>query len=155
MASGGARAHPGPVQDPMAIRHGKDGAKGWIHLAAEGRQGDPPTWPLIRPTVRELVLWDQEWRRPQAIVWDNNGQQLEVALYVRAVRIAENPKASSGDRTLVKQLQEILGLSLNGLAKNHWIIDLPASAQPQAVATAGTPGAPNARDRLKVMSHGA
>jgi len=152
VASGGARGRSGPPPDRMALRNGKDGATDWIHLPAEGRQGETPVWPLTRASKRELELWGAEWRRPQAVVWEANSQALEVALYVRSLVDAERPKAPVATRTLVRQLQEALGLSLPGLARNHWIIDLPASAQPQAVAATGTEGgARSARDRLKVV----
>jgi hypothetical protein len=85
------------------------------------------------------------------MLWEANGQELEVALYVRAVRIAENPKAKAGDRNLVKQLQEHLGLSQPGLARNHWIID---SGSPDDALPTDEPGtAPlpisTARERLR------
>jgi hypothetical protein len=149
---GGHRAS-GPPPDPNAIRRGKDGASDWMHLPAEGRQGDPPTWPLTRATARELALWAREWQRPQAVAWEANQQHVEVALYVRSLADAEKPKATVAIRTLVKQLQEALGLSLPGLARNHWIIDLPASAKP-AAATVEEP-TEDARARLKVLRRGA
>lgn len=63
-------------------------------------------------------------------MWEVNGQALEVAMYVRTVRDAEKPKASVAARTLVKQQQEALGLSLPGLARQRWIIDHdPGQAQ--------------------------
>lgn len=127
--SGGARAHSGPPPDPAALRRERDAGQ-WVHLPAAGRSGEPPAWPLSRPTARELALWALEWARPQALMWEVNGQALEVAMYVRTVRDAEKPKASVAARTLVKQQQEALGLSLPGLARQRWIIDHdPGQAQ--------------------------
>jgi len=97
-------------------------------------------------------MWVREWRRPQAVMWEVNGQHEEVALYVRSLAEAERPRASVAARTLVRQQQEALGLSLPGLARNHWIIDLPASSRPEPLAT-GTTG-PTARDRLRTVSGG-
>jgi hypothetical protein len=95
------------------------------------------------------VLWRRQWERPQAIMWEANGQHEEVALYCRALRDAERPKASVGMRTLVRQLQETLGLSLPGLHRNHWVIEhdpLPRPAeQPRPIVKS------DARDRLKVV----
>ena len=153
MASGGARARSGPAPDRNAIRNGRAGAD-WIRLPASGRKGESPEWPLTRATGRERTLWEREWRRPQAIMWEANGQELEVALYVRAVRIAENPKAKAGDRNLVKQLFEHLGLSQPGLARNRWVIvdDAAAADSPGDTTTARPIPISDARDRLRRMS---
>src|SRR4051812_30099693 len=102
MPSGGARARSGPAPDPNALRRDRDGAD-WTHLPSAGRQGDPPAWPLARPAKRELELWSSEWQRPQAVVWEANGQALEVALYVRTLVDAEAKDAPVSARTLVRQ----------------------------------------------------
>jgi hypothetical protein len=154
VSSGGARARSGPAPDRNAIRNGRAGAD-WIRLPASGRKGAPPAFPLSRPTARELALWAQEWRRPQAIMWEANGQELEVALYVRAVRIAEGAKAKVGDRNLVPRLQEALGLSQPGLARNHWIIDSgdPAGEAPEDGGKRPVPIS-TARERLARLREG-
>jgi hypothetical protein len=36
-----------------------------------------------------LIVWAGEWRRPQAVMWERFGQELEVALYVRCLVRAE------------------------------------------------------------------
>lgn len=146
--SGGARAHSGPPPDPAALRRDRNDDAGWIHLPAEGRQGEPPAWPLSRPTRRELVLWSQEWARPQAIMWERNGQALEVAMYVRTVKDAERPKAAVAARTLVRQQQETLGISLPGLHRNRWLIDAEPTPSRQHSATSSRS---DVRARLKVV----
>jgi hypothetical protein len=102
---------------------------------------------------RELEVWAGEWRRPQAVEWERNGQELEVALYVRALVAAEAPDAKVTLRTLVKQQQEALGISLPGLARNRWRI--PEEAAPNSQEP--TPVAPgkSARDRFTVHDGGA
>lgn len=129
-------------------------------LPAAGRVGSAPEWPLAEAPAaelgeRELVLWEREWRRPQAILWERNGQELEVALYVRAVADAERFGASVSARTLVKQLQEALGLSVPGLLRNRWRIE--ADAQAEAGGPAPVPGSTakkGARDRFTVVDGG-
>lgn len=151
MAKGGARAHSGPAPDPQALRNDRKGVPGgdWITLPAAGREGDPPEWPLTRQSKRELALWQREWRRPQAIMWEQNGQDLEVALYVRSVVAAEKSNAPTNTRTLVKQQQEALGLSIPGLARNRWVIaDVTAQHQPARAV------GPSARDRFQVVTGG-
>jgi hypothetical protein len=103
---------------------------------------------------RELELWEREWRRPQAVEWERNEQELEVALYVRALVAAEAPDAKVTLRTLVKQQQEALGISLPGLARNNWKIGeavSPAQAGRPKAASKGK----SARDRFAVIDGGA
>ena len=149
MASGGARARSGPAPDPNALRRDRDG-DGWKTLPAKGRQGKAPKWPLSKPTTRETTLWRAEWKRPQAIEWDRNGQEIEVALYVRALVAAEKRDAPTNARTLVRQFQEGLGLSVPGLARNNWKIEEApdGSAKPSA---ARVPASGRARERFTVI----
>ena len=114
----------GPAPDPLALRRDRPGDKAtWKHLPAAGRPGPAPDWPLIRPTKREKALWAAEWARPQAIMWEANGQAIEVALYVRTFARAETPGAPVDCRRLVKQLMDGLGISATGLRTNRWIIE--------------------------------
>lgn len=115
-------------------------------LPAAGREGAAPVWPLDGESDRELVLWVAEWRRPQAVMWERNRQELEVALYVRSLVVAEKLEASTNSRTLVKQQQEALGISLPGLFRNRWRIEVVAE---RSAASSGP-----ARSRLKVVPGG-
>lgn len=144
--SGGARAHSGPPPDPNALRRERDKA-GWTTLPAE-RTGPAPEWPLSRASARELVLWEREWRRPQAVMWEANGQAEEVALYVRSLAFAERPKAPVSSRVLVRQQQEALGLSLPGLARLRWKV---ATAPVQSEAPAESAGVVDIRSRMREM----
>lgn len=144
MTSGGPRVRSGPPPDPNALRRDRDKAA-WTHLPAAGRQGPAPAWPLSRPSKRELELWAGEWRRPQAVMWEANGQQIEVALYVRSLKDAERPRAGASIRNLVKQQQEYLGLSLPGLARNHWIIAAADDAPLRMKVVGGT----SAKERVR------
>lgn len=108
---------------------------------------------MPRPTKAELAHWTEEWKRPQALMWEGNNQELEVASYVRAFRIAADPKAKAGDRNLVKQLAEYLGISQPGLARLHWTIVEDSSIATEPAAGADGDGKPiaftDARDRLR------
>lgn len=153
----GGHVNSGPPRDPHALRRDRDAA-GWARLPAAGRQGDPPTWPLTRPSARERILWAREWARPQAIEWEASGLAEEVALYVRCLVRAERPRATAADRTLVRQLMESLGLTVTGLARNRWIVDAAVVAQAPAVPEA--PTAPefesdDIRARMKLVMGGA
>lgn len=117
----GGHARSGPAPDPNALRRRRDTSE-WIALPASGREGDPPDWPLPRPTKRERELWEQLWAKPQAIMWELRGQELEVALYVRRFREAEKPGSPVTLSTWVTRQSEILGLSSMGLRANRWRI---------------------------------
>jgi hypothetical protein len=168
MAKGGARAQSGPPPDPNALRRDRDGDQ-WETLPAEGRKGNPPAWPLAAPkreilrgdeiklvadsaaAKRERELWKREWRRPQAVMWERLGLEVEVALYVRSVVAAERADAPVAARTLVRQQQESLGISLPGLARNRWRIGTPVAEQRAArPARSG----PSARERFRVVDGG-
>jgi alpha-D-ribose 1-methylphosphonate 5-triphosphate diphosphatase PhnM len=73
------------------------------------------------------------------VQWERNGQELEVALFVRSVVDAEGAEATAAARTLVKQQMEALGISLPGLMRNRWrIAEMPAaSSAARAPARAG------------------
>lgn len=114
----------------------------WTVLPAEGRTGSTPGWPLIEPSDRELAIWTEEWRRPQAILWEHNAQEIEVAMYVRSLVDAENPGAGASLRNLVRGQQEALGLTLPGMTRYRWRI--AAADQPPPAPTRK-----GARDRAK------
>lgn len=151
MAKGGARARSGPAPDADALRRERDEGD-WTVLPSAGREGDPPAWPLADPTDRERSLWAQEWKRPQAIMWERNGQELEVALYVRAVIAAEQHGAATNTRTLVKQLMEALGVSVPGMLRNRWRIERDGDEAPTVATNGATKDASgSARKRFTVV----
>lgn len=151
MTSGGARVRPGPAPNPNALRREHDAGE-WTHLPEAGREGDPPPWPLSRRTRRESVLWAREWRRPQAVMWERNGQCVEVAIYVRTLALAERQDAPVNARTLLKQQMEALGVSIPGMLRLRWIIgDAPVNARrPQAAAEPGA--VVDIRDRFRAVN---
>ena len=139
-----ARARSGPPPNPNALRRDRPGDAEWTTLPAS-RAGDPPAWPLASQSEREAALWAAEWSRPQSCMWEANGQEVEVALYVRRLVEAEVPGSPIAAGTLVRQMQEALGLSIPGLLRNRWRI--PAAVEPPVEAAA----APSARSRRLVV----
>lgn len=149
MPKGGARARSGPPPDPNALRRDRDAGE-WKILPAAGRPGDPPDWPLLEQTDREAVLWADLWTRPQAVVWEAQRQDLEVALYVRRLAEAEVADSSVALSTLVRQMADSLGLTTPGLRSNRWRIDA-APAEATAAKPKAAPARARARDRLRVV----
>lgn len=146
MAQGGARARSGPPPDPNALRRNRDKSE-WTTLPAEGRKGSAPKWPLTEQSDREGELWRREWRRPQAIMWERNGQEVEVALYVRRLAAAEKPDAPVTLGQLVRQLQETLGLSLPGMHRNRWKVAADEVGEKREAPSTGS-----AKDRFQVVA---
>ncbi|MDT3395446.1 hypothetical protein RKE29_02065 [Streptomyces sp. B1866] len=164
MPRGGARSRSGPAPDPNALRRERPSDKaGWTLLPAAGRPGPPPDWPLTEPSVREFDLWRAVWAKPQAVMWEALGQELEVALFVRTLAEAEKPDASTERRKVARQYQESLGLTVSGMLRNRWKVadGVQADEAPgdERLSAAGAPRRRSARDRMKVVpferpSHG-
>jgi hypothetical protein len=149
--SGGSRVRSGPPRDPNAIRRGRDGRSGLVQLPAAGREGEPPAWPFPRPTKFELETWAREWARPQAVMWERLGWEVQVALYVRNLRQASSGKGSATTTTNLLRQMDMLGLSDDGMRRKGWEVadGAPVTAAPRRAPTS------TAKDRLKVLSGGA
>lgn len=154
MPSGaGIKARSGPPPNPNALNRERD-AGVWIDLPAAGRAGRAPAWPLSKATARERSLWQEMWRKPQAIMWERFGQQLEVALFVRRFVEASEPGAALMLTTIVRQMHESLGISTPGLLRNRWRIVDDVVARPDGAAAPRKPRR-SALDRLTVVDGGA
>jgi len=158
MASGGARATSGPPPDPNALRRNrKSDQAGWATLPAEGRTGPTPGWPLTDVRPREWDLWRDLWMKPQAVMWEKLGLDIEVALFVRTLAEAEHPDSRTEPMKLVRQYMESLGLTSPGMLRLRWKIG-PAETvpveEPADTPKATAPRRKSARDRLKVVTSG-
>lgn len=150
MAKGG-HARSGPPPDPNALRRDRDQGE-WTKLPSAGRDGDVPPWPLPETLAGELDLWAAQWKRPQAVMWERNGQQLEVALFVRSIVVSEGAKATAADRNVVQRKMNDLGLTVPGLRANRWLIVDDIDATQTAPRSSGR--RPSTRDRLKLVEGG-
>ena len=148
MPSGGARARSGPAPDPMALRRDRKSDKdGWTLLPAEGREGDPPPWPLLGQSEREADLWISYWAKPQAVIWERDHLTEVVALFVRQFVEGEEPKASAENRKTVRMMFADLYLTPDSMARARLRVaaDEVAEKRVEPVKRA------TARDRLKVV----
>ena len=146
----GGHAASGPAPDPNALRRSRPAdAATWTALPSEGRAGDPPEWPLLEPDGREWELWADFWSRPQALMWERMGQLYEVAMCVRMLARAEQPKSSIELQKVVRQYFDSLGLSTQGMLRNRWkLTDAPADESARARKA---PARKSARTRLTVV----
>lgn len=152
MASGGARARSGPAPDPNALRRDRKDDASWLTLPANGRGEKAPAFPLLEPDARELQLWDTFWAKPQAILWERNGQTFEVALHVRTFFEAERPDAPSALRTLVRQQADALLLTIPAMHSARVRISHDEVAEKRDEVE--TPQRLSARDRLRAVDGG-
>lgn len=153
MPSGGARLGAGRPQDPNAFRtdRRKD-LSGLTMLPAEGREGDPPAWPLLsasRPETdeREAEMWSRVWRKPQAIIWERDHLVEVVALFVRQFVEGEASGNSAENRKAIQSYFGALFLTPHSLKSGGYAIA-------DAVEVAKTPAKrarSTARSRLKVV----
>lgn len=149
MVSGGSRVRSGPAPTSTDRSH-KAQAEGWVTLPAEGRDGPEPAFPLADPAPRELELWARLWETPQAIMWEQLHQELEVAGYVRCLFRAELPRSSFNYWTQVRQSADSLGLSVSGMARNRWTVG-EVEAEDDAPAKP-TSAIASLTDRLRAVS---
>lgn len=96
-------------------------------------------------------MWEREWQRPQAVMWERLGLGDEVALYVRTFIRAQAKDAAATLIGRAMQLQESLGLSTTGLARRRWTIG--GATQQQRQQATGTEGK-SARARLTALKGG-
>ncbi|MFI9331999.1 hypothetical protein ACIGZJ_31210 [Kitasatospora sp. NPDC052868] len=137
----------------MALRRERDAGE-WTILPAEGRQGEAPDWPLTEQSLREDGLWQCLWAKPQALMWERYGQELEVALYIRRLTEAELADSRVTLTTVVKQMADSLGLTTPGMRANRWRIirdEEQAAARPAAGAGPAM-NRQSARSRLQVVT---
>jgi len=149
MPSGGARARSGPAPDPNALRRDRKDDAGWTVLPAEGRKGKAPSFPLIDPSPRELQLWVALWKKPVALLWEKNQQELAVAFHVRTMVEAERADAQANLRTLVRQQAGELLLTIPAMYSARVRIAEDEVAVKRAEAA--SPVRVSARDRLKAV----
>jgi hypothetical protein len=153
MASGGARATSGPPSDPGSLRSQRRADPGaWRELPAEGRKKRAPKWPLMDQCPREVTLWRELWKLPQAVAWEDLRMWWEVALHVRQMVRVEDGTSSAALLMELRQHAEELGLLPSGLIRNRWVIAQAPAAVAVAPASAAAPE--SAKSRLRAIAGG-
>lgn len=128
------------------MRRGRLGSAN-VRLPPEGRQGEPPEFPLPRRTKREFELWADLWGKPQAVAWESIGCELVVGRYVRVLVAAEKRGAPGYLLAEARRLEDKLGLNSEAMARLRWTIDGPADAE----AEEESKGVLDIRERLKAV----
>lgn len=170
MPRGGARPNSGPPPDPMALRRArKDDQASWKILPAEGRKGNAPAFPLakwrdldkMRPEedrnpvlaramdTRELKVWRELWKTPQAAAWDELSWKHDVALYVRHSVAAEHGDKSAAREA--RQWSNLLGLNPSAMMRNRWKVSTDELQAKRESKREETTARRSSRDRMKVI----
>jgi hypothetical protein len=111
-------------------RHGHRPRVGPVTLPAEGRQGEPPPWPVPgRPTKAQEATWRELWATPQAVEWERLGWTREVARYCRLLVASERPGATAAVHAQATALSDRLGLTPKSMRLLLWTIGPPVSAE--------------------------
>jgi hypothetical protein len=149
MTSGGARNRSGPTAQEGS---GRSDARGFslTALPAEGYKGDVPDFPLPDPSDRELAVWDEAWRTPQACAWSMPSERWRirtVAMWVRLSVRCEDPEAGAAHLAQLHRFADQIGMTTAGLAEMGWKVAVDVVAAKAAEKSA--PAAPAPR-RLRV-----
>lgn len=129
MARGGARAQAGRKPDPdsRGSRYGYNKlgkTNGKLLLPKDGYRGEYPEFPLGEPLDRELELWKELWRTPQAAAWAIMPHlQHLVPIYVRQTVRGEEPDVPASVLTAALRIADNLGLTATGMSGLNWVID--------------------------------
>jgi hypothetical protein len=147
MPRGGARNRSGPPADPGS---GRSDARGYslTALPAEGFTGVVPEFPLPNPAVRELELWEQAWRTPQACAWSlpsERWRQRTVALWVRVSWRCEDSEAGAALLGQLHRFADQIGMTTAGLAEMGWRVAVDELAEKKATKPAAASSEPRTR----------
>lgn len=151
MPRGGARNRSGPLADPDSARSDRRGYS-LTALPAEGYDGPVPEFPLPEPSGRELELWEQTWRLPQACAWSLPSERWRVrsvAMWCRLSVRCEAPDVGAAHLGQLHRFADQVGLTTAGLAEMGWRV---ATDEVSEKATAATAPRRSSRDRMKVVS---
>lgn len=114
----------GPLPKPDGQRRRRNATVAMTRLPAEGRQGDPPPWPLDWGSEDELALWDDLWHTPQAVVWERYRWTRAVARYCTLITLAESGTLTISQQVSVmaeiRQIEDRLGLNPVAMLRLRW-----------------------------------
>ena len=153
MAHGGARNRSGPAPQEGSGRSDRRGYS-LTALPAEGYAGEVPEFPLPDATDRELEVWEQAWRTPQACAWSMPSESWRVrtvAMWVRTSVRCEDRDAPASILAQVHRLADQIGMTTAGLAEMGWKVAVDEVAAKAAEHTSAPSKPKSSRDRLKAV----
>lgn len=154
MSRGGARNRSGPKADENSERSEQRGYT-LTSLPSEGYKGPVPKFPLPDATKRELEVWKQLWKKPQAAAWALPSESWRidtVGMYVRVKVRCEDPEAPA---TLFGQLHRFadqIGLTTAGLAEMGWKVAVDETAAAREAKDEPKKRPTSSRNRMRVVN---
>lgn len=138
---GGARNRSGPPKQMFSARSDQRQLSETV-LSAAGHLGKIPEFPLPDATDREIEVWEQAWRTPQAIQWNQEPWRWRtVAMWTRWSVKMEDPDAPAAVAAAATRLADQIGLTPAGLKENGWAIGtVEVSKADQKKITTPQPG---------------
>lgn len=155
MARGGARNRSGPAATEDSGRSDRRGYK-LTALPAQGYDGPIPDFPLPSASDREVEVWEQAWRTPQACAWSMPSEAWRsstVALWVRTKVRCEDPDAPASLLGQLHRFADQIGMTTAGLAEMGWKVAVDELAAKAADKPSPAPQK-SSRARLTVASGG-
>ncbi len=147
-----------PIPDPTALRRDRKDDASWTTLPSKV-DVKVPAWPLVGQSERELELWEAIWKRPQALLWKQNTQEIEVALYCRQLAMVEMPSAGGGAANhaiLIRQSENLL-LTIPAMYKAHVKIaadEISALSNKKSSSKSPASAGTSVKDRFRVVANG-
>lgn len=127
---------PGPPPKHPDARRRRNATVPMVRLPAEGREGDPPAWPLTgKPNKAEAVFWAEVWSTPQAVAWERLGWVRTVARYVRLAVKAEARAALASVCSEARQMEDRLGLTPMSMLRLRWEVVEDELAEARSTTT--------------------
>ena len=145
----------GPAPDPNALRRDRKDDASWTTLPSKV-DVKIPKWPLLGRSEREVGLWEAIWKRPQALLWKQNSQEDEVALYVRNFAQVEGEGTAAQHMILIRQADNLL-LTIPSMYKARVKIavdEIKIRSSKKVAGKASDSAASAMRSRLKVATNG-
>lgn len=123
---------PGRVPSKNSRRNQNAKARaGWVQLPAEGAKVKAPAWPLEGRAPRG---WAVLWKKPQAVMWRELGNEDVVARYLVLKNLIQQPESledvNAAALSELRQMEDRLGLSPMALKRLQWEIVAGGEVKP-------------------------
>lgn len=154
MPRGGVRAGAGRPPEEGSLREAVRVEAGLIRTLPRARSGGAPAWPLSKASARERSVWTALWKKPVAIVWEEQGAERQVAMYVRTSVEAEAPGATAALRGLLLRQENDLLLSYASFLRAGLRVTTQGSGSVVSSPAVSIPKQrvmPSARGRLRLV----
>lgn len=149
---GGARNRSGPKPTEDSGRSDRRGYS-LTALPAGGYDGETPDFPLPAVTERELAVWTEAWKTPQACAWSMPSEAWRARTVAMWVRLSVRCETDDAPAALLGQLHRFadqIGMTTAGLAEMGWKVAVDEVAA-KAASNAAAPKAASSRDRMRVV----